>query len=122
MITREDIIKMKNLIVDSAELLSDYAVHILCKTIFGKYKSSKSLNLEKYSFPHNEVINGEEILVYHRSDLLFMLAAFEMKYKDKNDSFDMLSYHGDMLDILTIEQALLFYEETMDIKKEIESV
>ena len=122
MITKEQIIKMKDVIMRSAELLSDYAVHILCKTIFEKYKSSEDLNLEKYSFPHNEVINGEEILVYHRSDLLFMLVGFETKYKDKNDSFDMLSYHGDMLDILTMEQALVYYEETMDIKKEIESV
>ena len=122
MITREQIIKMKDVIVRSSELLSNYAVHILCKTIFEKYKSSEDLNLKKYSCPFNEVINGKEILVYHRTDLIFMLKGFEKKYEGKNDSLDMLSYHVDLLDILTMEQALLSYEQTMGIKKEIESV
>ena len=122
MITREQINKMKDVILRSSELLSNYAVHILCKTIFEKYKSSEDLNLEKFCVPFNEVINGKETLVYHRTDLVFMLIGFEKKYKGKTDRFDMLSYHSDLLDITTMEMALLSYEETMGIKKEIDSV
>ena len=122
MITKEKVESMIEVAIRSSELLSNYAVHILCKTIFAKYKCSEDLNLEKFSFPHNEVINGEEVLVYHRTDLIFMITAFKQKYMNKHDSFDMLAYHGDILDILTMIQTLLYYEETMGIKKEIESV
>ncbi len=108
MITIEGIEEMRNLTLRSVGKVSAYGVDTLCKALISRYGKSERLDLDKYIISRNGA--------YDIFDFVSILTAFKVKYKGTTDRFDLLEYHSEMLNVLTMVHLILIYEENIEKK------
>lgn len=103
-ITIERIEEMRDIALISIRKISAHGVDTICKTIISRYK--KSVDMDKY-------INTDINVQHDVLDFTMILIAFKLKYKGATNRFDLLSYHGDMLNIINMVYLIMMYEERM---------
>lgn len=103
MITIEGIEEMRTITLRSIGDVSAHGVDTLCKAIISRYGKSERLELDKYIISRNGV--------YDVIDFVSILTAFKVKYQGTTDRFDLLTYHGEMLNIMNMVYLIMMYEE-----------
>ena len=103
-ISIEKIEEMSDMALVGIRNISAHGVDTICKTIINRYK--KCVDMDKYV--------DTDINVQHDVlDFAMILIAFKLKYKGVTDSLGLLSYHGDMLNIMNMVCLIMMYEKRM---------